>query len=87
MVWMEGMHELGAWVVENIFWVYRRGSRRWDVEIEEVECRGAVHEGTEKEGNMKRRITGRRERTRGLGHVLTSYLRGVGFIRARCHTL
>lgn len=79
-VWAEGMHELGAWEVENFFWVYRRGSRRWDVEVKELECRGTVHEGTEEEGDMKRRITGRRERTRRLGHVLALlYLReGLG---------
>ena len=65
------MRELGAWEVENFFWVYRHGSRRWDVEVKEVECHGTVHEGTEQEGNTKWRITGRRERTRGLGHVLT----------------
>ena len=74
------MRELGAWVVENFFCMYRRGSRRCDVEVKEVECRGTVHEGTEEEGNTKRRVTGRRERTRGLGHVLTLlYLReGLG---------
>jgi hypothetical protein len=78
LVWAEGVCELGAWVVENLFWVYWRGSRRWDVEVKEVKCRGAVHEGAEEEGNMKRRVTGRRERTRGLGHVLTLlYLREV----------
>lgn len=70
-VWTEGMHDLGAWEVQNFFWVYWRGCRPRDVEVEEVECRGTVHEGTKEEGNMKRRITGRRERTRGLGHVLT----------------
>lgn len=74
------MRELGAWKVENFLWVYRRGSRRWDVEVKEVECHGTVHEGTEEEGDLKRRITGRRERTRGLGHVLMLlYLReGLG---------
>jgi hypothetical protein len=83
------MRELGAWEVENFFRVYRRGSRRWDVEVKEVECRGTVLEGTEEERDMKRRITGRRERTRRLGHVLTLlYLREeVGLIRAGWHTL
>jgi hypothetical protein len=70
------MDELGAWVVENFFWVYRCGSRRWDAEVKEVECRGIVHEGTKEERNMKRLITGRWERTRRLGHVLR--LEGLG---------
>jgi hypothetical protein len=50
------------------------------VEVKEVECHGTVYEGTEEEGDVKRRIAGRRERTRGLGHVLTLlYLReGLG---------
>ena len=68
---MEGMHDLGACLVEDFFWVHRRGSRRRDVEVKEVECHGSVHEGAEEEGDMPRRGTGRRERARGLGHILT----------------
>lgn len=68
---MEGMHDLGACLVEDFFWVHRRGSRRRDVEVKEVECHGSVHEGAEEEGDMQRCGTGRRERARGLGHILT----------------
>jgi hypothetical protein len=65
------MRELRARLVKYFFWVHRRGSRRWDVKVKEVECRRTVHEGAEEEGDMQRRGTGRRERARGLGHILT----------------
>src|SRR5258708_3467009 len=60
-LWAEGMRELGARLVEDFFWVHRRGSRRRDVKVKEVECRGTVHEGAEEEGDMQRSGTGRRE--------------------------
>jgi hypothetical protein len=46
------MDELRARLVENFFRVYRRGSRRWDVEIEEVDCCGIVHKRAEEQRNM-----------------------------------
>ena len=83
------MRELGAWVVENFFWVNRRGGRRWDVEVEEVECRGTVHEGTEEEGDMEWRITGKAGENSGAWPCsdVIIFEGGVGLIRAGCHTL
>lgn len=83
MIRVEGMRELGARKVQDFFGVHRRGRRRWDVKVKEVDCRGSMHEGAEEEGDVQRRGTGRRERARGLGHVLTVLFgRGVGLVRA-----
>jgi hypothetical protein len=64
------MCELRARVVELLVWVYGRRRRRRDVEVEQVECGGAVHEGAEQKGDVQRGVAGGRERARGFGHVL-----------------
>ena len=51
-IWVEGMRELGARKVQDFFGVHRRGRRRWDVKVKEVECRGSMHEGAEEEGDV-----------------------------------
>ena len=75
-IWAECMRELGARMVQDFFWVHRRGSRRRDVKVKEVECRGIVHKRAKEEGNMQRCGTGRWERAWGLGHILM-FLVGV----------
>ena len=77
-IWAEDMRDLGAGMVQDCVWVHRRGSRRRDVKVKEVECRRIVHKRAEEEGDMQRCCTGRRERARGLGHVLTFLVEGNG---------
>ena len=67
------MCELGAQVVELLVWVHGHRRGRRDVEVEKVECGGAVHEGAKKKGDAQRGVAGGRERARGFGHVLKFY--------------
>jgi hypothetical protein len=72
------MHKLGARMVEDFFWMDRRGRGRWDVKLKEVDYRGAMHEGAEEEGHMQRCGARRRKRARRLGHVLKFFFEGGG---------
>ena len=64
------MCELWERVVELFVWVNGRGRGRRDVEIEQVECSRAVHEGAEEKGDVQRSGARGRKRGRGFGHVL-----------------